>query len=138
MIDIVTYNSAKAVLTASIREQHGPRVGPTNVRKLDPSTEISQTPEERAAVVRQRAEMDKHATQTRASVIKQTGRDPLVPDKIDRTPWTEEQQAAYVQERLDRLVASDAKIQQLRQMEQQWLSRSLTKTAQGSLVDTSA
>jgi len=137
-MDIAIYNSAKALLTAGIREQHSPRIGPTNTRTLDPGKQISQTPQERAAAMQQRAEMDRQAAETRASVIKQTGRDPMTPDKIDRTPMTEEEQAAYVQAWMDRITEGDAKFQQLVQITRQWESGGLMQTAQGALVDTSA
>lgn len=103
-----------------------------------PIKPLNQTPEERATALKQMSEMDKHAAESRTFIKKQYGTDPMVQNKVERKPMTEEEQATYVQAWMDRFTEGDTKFQQLVQMTRQWETGGLTQTAQGSLVDISA
>ncbi|MCB4358223.1 DUF3352 domain-containing protein [Quatrionicoccus australiensis] len=116
-MDMISYNSGKAMLTGLVRELHGPKLVPKDAWTVDRYKQISETPAERAAFRKKIDEIDKNLAKLREQSIQETGIDPWVAPSnftIDRTPWTEGQMAAYVQNEMDKFVENDAKTQRSR------------------------
>lgn len=136
-MDITISTRIKSFIEAGVRSLNTkpdikvPRPIPADVKP------IKQTVEERAAALQQRAEMDKIAAEFRGKIIQQTGIDPLsVSYKMERKPLTEEEQTAYVQAALDRLMEGDAKYQKLLEYSRQREAEALAR--QNPLIDTNA
>jgi hypothetical protein len=141
-MDITMYNAAKTLAQAYVRERNfsNLKFDPKDATPVPAKAIKNLSPEDAAALDKRRAEDDKRLAEAREQTIKTTGVDSLsVPFKYERPPpMTKEEGEAYVQGVLDDMVKTDARIQKLRQMEQQWLSGGLRHATQGSQVDTSA
>jgi hypothetical protein len=141
-MDIKMYNTAKALAEGYVMERNlcNKKIDPKNPQHFHVKAAGKLSPEEQAVMDARFAEMDRRFAEANEQTIKATGIDPrTIPFKFERPPpMTKEEGEAYVQGVLDDMVKTDARIQKMRQMEQQWLSGGLHRVTQGSQVDTSA